>query len=140
MSESIFATIKGNNGTCVKQWFLKEFGVSRSVLHREDGPAVIEFDCDTGEEQAHHYYYHGVLHRLDGPAFERFTLFPHPDIEGAEMIEPWYRVYGDPIDVAVQQAHATGKITDEQLEEITSKIEEKQKLEVFATALGDDAI
>ena len=50
----------GNYYIYFEEWF------SKGKLHREDGPAIINYDDP--EEQK--YYYNGKLSRLDGPAYK----------------------------------------------------------------------
>lgn len=49
-------------------------------LHREDGPAVINYD-NTGQVQSENYCINDKLHRKDGPAI--INYFPNGTIETA---------------------------------------------------------
>lgn len=42
------------------------------ILHREDGPARIVFDENSGDVSYEEYYKNGALFRKDGPAFIRY--------------------------------------------------------------------
>lgn len=57
MPKLIYRIIPSRNNIVVKEWYKNEWG----YLHREGGPAIIEFDIL-------HWYKENERHRDDGPA------------------------------------------------------------------------
>ena len=49
----------------------RQFRLAGGLLHRLDGPAYESF-FDNSKINFYQYYAYGVLHRLDGPAWETF--------------------------------------------------------------------
>jgi len=119
----------GPEGVTYLDFHYKTEWGKQSVLHREDGPAIVEYLTETDEVLAHFYYVDGVMHRLDGPAFEPFW---DKENEGGG---PAYFVYGDDLETAMLSARSAGVITDEQLKEIQAKVSEAEQLITFAEAL-----
>lgn len=70
MSSKLFIKRVMHNGyskICSKHWYTKDY-----KLHREDGPACISYNLDTGTIDNISWYKNSRLHRIDGPAFVHF--------------------------------------------------------------------
>jgi antitoxin component YwqK of YwqJK toxin-antitoxin module len=67
-----------DNGKIYEERYYK-----RSLLHRDEGPAVIWYYED-GSIEEEDYYKNGKLHRLDGPAMIRY------DEDGKKVEESYY--------------------------------------------------
>ena len=115
-------------------WFAGEWG-EESKLHREDGPALLEYDLESGELLSETWYYKGLLHRLDGPTHYWVTDPPN----GGDRPPTVYNVYDDSVGMAAVKAARAGVITDEQLKQIQAKVSEAEQLEVLRLAVEGDA-
>ncbi len=134
MTNTVKHTFDGpNKDTYFEAWYTADFG-QKSLLHRENAPALIEYDTETNEVISHTYFHMGEMHNFDGPAWQRFIPFNAPGPDDDEDINtakyqippPLYQVHGDTLELSVYVAHSSGKITDEELEEI-QKIADKAK-------------
>jgi len=60
--------------------------ITRLTFHREDGPALIEYDND-GNLLCEEYMFNGKYHRLNGPAYIEY-------IEDGSIYHESYHIYG----------------------------------------------